>query len=77
MIRYLIALGAATTIVLTPGCLEQKVSDYPIPPKLGSDAKGMTVGGDYLEPVIKEEDRVSVSELMRYFRSNSINQIKH
>mgnify|MGYP004006503977 FL=1 len=40
--KYLAALTAAATILLTPGCLEEKVNPT-LPPKLDSDARGMVV----------------------------------
>ena len=41
--KYLVALTAAATILLTPGCLEEKVNHPPSPPRLNVDAKGMGI----------------------------------
>ena len=55
--KYLVALTAAATVLLTPGCLEQKVDDYPIPPQLESDAKGMIVNNEVTDttPVVSSQ----------------------
>ena len=65
--KYLVALTAAATILLTPGCLEQKVDEYRVPPKLESDAKGMVVNNKLLDtaPVISPQTQNEI-ELLLY-----------